>query len=156
MRKEIIIALRSQLTAFPALAYAHESGYIAEDPYDLIQTNKFPFFNIIPTPNSEIGKVDNVSFREMESHIIPILIQFATRSIIKNVAVMGDGATIGILDFMEDLWDGVSADRTIGGTVGGINPGTTIMIDVLELEDKDRIFIAGAELTIEFYKDIAL
>ena len=156
MIKQIIIALKAQLITYPALAaYASDAGYIVADPVELVRTGGFPFFNVVPGNPITVEKVDNVSFMEMERHIIPLVIQFATRSTTKDVAVMGDDVTTGLLDFMEDLWDGIKFDRTIGGTVNGIVPGFTIEITILELEGEQRIFVAGAEMRIEIYVDKA-
>jgi len=156
MIKEVITALKNQLTVYPALAaYASDSGYIAEDPYELVQSNKMPFFNINPQ-GQVVEKLDDMSFTDIERHTMQFVIQFATRAMAKNVAVMGDDTRTGILDFMDDIWSGIISDRTIGGTVDGITPGYAIAIDVIELEDQQRIFVAGAEMIVEFFRDVAL
>lgn len=150
--KSLINGLKTQLSDYSGLSYASDSGHVVQDPYELVKKNSFPFFNIEPIGET-IDKVDSVSFREMERTTYTIIIQLATRSLKKNVAILGDNNITGILDFIDDVWEAIKSDRTIGGVVNGITPGTSIGIDIIELDDGERSFTAVAEMTIEFYTD---
>jgi hypothetical protein len=151
--KDVVNALKGQLDSNATLlAYAKDSGYVAHDPRDLVQTNKFPFYNILPM-GTRIEKVGNVSFKELERVVYTVSIQFATRAQKVNIAMLGDSTRKGIFDFQEDLWSAITADRTLSGAVYGILPGSSVNIDMIETEDQERLYIAGAEMTIEFYRD---
>jgi len=156
--KNTIIALWNQFKAAPSLDYANDSGFHSRDVLKLIQLNKFPFYNILPFPGSDskkIEEIDGLSFQNSERHICSIQIQYAVRAMFPKVAIMGDElkAVIGILDFQDDLWDVINSDKTLGGVVNGILPGTAIGFDMIQDTD-DKIFIAGGEITIQFYKDV--
>jgi len=155
--KSVITALLNQLKNHPTLSYAFQSAYIAEDPYELMEKDRFPFFNVVPGDERiEVG-VDNTSNLEFERHIYPVTVQYATRSMNLNIAIMGDDAKnkIGILDFSNDIWSVIRFDITLNGVVEGLVPSTTsISKDFLQGEDK--MFTAIAEIKIEFYKDFGL
>jgi hypothetical protein len=162
--KNVIIALWNQFKAAPVLAYANDSGYHSRDVEKLVQLNKFPFYNIIPFPGSDSKRIEEVpginskmSFKDVERHICTISIQYAVRAMEPNVAIMGDDlkAIVGILDFQDDMWDVIKSDPTLGGAVRGFLPGTSIGFDMIQ-DTEDRIFIAGGEMTIQFYKDVFL
>jgi hypothetical protein len=154
--KDVLEALANQLKNYDTLYYASNSGYIANDPYTLVKIDNFPFYNLAPT-SIRIEQVDNIPFKQMERRIYAISIQFATKAIEQNIAVMGNEDHKGIMEFQKDLWTGIISDRTLGDVVNGIIPGYDILIDVLELEDEAHRsigFVAGAEMSIEFYKDV--
>jgi hypothetical protein len=156
--KTVILALYNQLQVSPDLTYANPSGYHSESVLRLIQLNKFPFYNVIPFPGSDsyrIETVPNMSFKDIERHIYRIQIQYAVRAMAVNEAIMGDitkGVT-GVLDFQKDMWDVITADITLGGTVRDILPGYSTGFDMVQ-DEEDKLFIAGGEMTIEFYKDV--
>lgn len=150
--KTLITSLKTQLENYAGLSYASKTAYVAKNPIALMEKNRYPFFNVLPE-GTVTEKVDNISFTEMERNIHTVVIQLATMSLKEDVCVMGDNNTTGMLDFIDDIWSGIKSDRTIGGSVNGILPGSTVNIDILELGDEDRVFVAQAELRIEFYKD---
>ena len=152
--KEILIALANQLRNYPDLSFASEYSYVAEDPYELMEQNRYPFWNIVPGDERR-EPLEEMSEVEMERHIYPITIQFATRSMRINVAVMGDPENniIGILDFSDHIYQAIIFDRTLDNVVDGILPGSSVPRDYLK---DDSMFIARAEMTVEFYKDIGL
>jgi len=153
--KDVINALSGQLLSYSGLDYAYDSGHTAENVIELIQLNRFPFWNLVPD-GVRYEKVDNVPFTQMERKIYPIVIQFATRSMEMNRAVMGHTATgkKGILDFSDDLWEAIKSDRTLGGVVRGVLPEFTINIEILDATgDQDKFFVAAAETTIEFFSE---
>jgi hypothetical protein len=152
--KRVITALQNQLKNFPGLSYASLNANVAEDTWDLVEKNKFPFFNILPDNKKILRGIDGVSRNELERHVFPITIQFACASMRLNVAMMGDEANEvkGILEFSDDIWDAINFDLTIGGTVDGILPGDSeIPTDYVKGEDSK--FLAQAEIKIEFYRD---
>ena len=157
--KRTITALKNQLKNHPILAYASNYAYVANDPYQLMEKDKFPFFNIVPGDSRIQRGVDGISKKEFERHILPITIQFATQSMELDIAIMGDDASdtyrVGILDFSDNIWDAVKFDETLGGVVEGIVPDdTAVPMDYIERDDTS--FIARAEIKIEFYRDIGL
>ena len=153
--KNLINALKDQLTGYAGLNYASESGYVASDVTHLVELNRFPFFNLVPG-NKRIEKTDNLSFKEMERHIYPVIIEFGTRSMDMDIAIIGDDTRKGILDFWDDIWAGIKSDRSVGDEVKGILPGIEITVNILKMEGDDSHFIAGAETTVEFYDDIPI
>lgn len=152
--KQIIIALLNQLNNHPSLEYAYKNSYIAEDPFELMEKNRFPFFNVVPG-DQRVEPLEDMSEQEIERHIYPVTVQFATSSMKINVAIMGDDANnkVGILDFSDDIWEAITFDRTLGGVVHGILPGYATPMDYLKDTDK---FIARSELIVEFYIDKGL
>ncbi len=158
--KKVIIALLNQLKNYPALSYANQSAYLAEDSYELMEKDKFPFFNIVPGDAKIEPGPDDMGKDEFERHIYPLDIQFATSSMELNIAIMGDDSSdtfrIGILDFSNHIWEAVRSDKTLGGIVDGIVPdNTSIPKDFIKDNDKN-MFIARAEIRVEFFKDIGL
>jgi len=151
--KELINELKSQLENYAPLSYASDSGFISENVLDLVKKSKFPFFNIVPG-DPRIEKVPEMSFEDAERRIMPISIQLGTSSMKLKVATMGSATKNGMLDFYEDIWDGIKSDRTVNGSVSGILPGATISIDLLTLEGERKGFIAAAEMEIEFFLDV--
>jgi len=151
----LINELNDQFQNYPDLYYTHRSGYVADDPFRLIQLDRFPFYNIMPDREG-IEKVDGVSFKEMERHVYVLEIQFAVRSMKKNNAIMGDPEEnlIGILGMKNDLWSCLISDRTVNKSVNGLLPGNDIDIDVFQIDDD--IFIAGGTMSVSYYRDIAL
>jgi hypothetical protein len=157
--KRTVTALLNQLKNHPDLSYAFQSAYVAEDPYELMEKDKFPFFNVVPSDARIERAVDDMSRKEFERHVFPVLIQFATTSMELNIAIMGDDNSdtyrVGILDFSDDIWTAIKFDETLGGIVDGILPdNTSIPMDYLERED--RFFVARAEIRVEFYRDVGL
>jgi hypothetical protein len=157
--KRTVLALSNQLKNFPDLSYASLSAYVAADPYQLMEKDKFPFFNIVPGDLRIERGPDKTSQKEFIRYILPVAIQFATSSMELNIAVMGDDNSetfrVGLLDFAEDIWNGVIFDETLGGAVDGILPkDTAIPMDYIARDD--LMFIARAEFKIEFYRDKGL
>ena len=151
--KDTITALRTTLEAYSGLSYAADSGYEDADVEQLVATLKFPFFNIT-CEGIETGPPPNINIRHLERNTISLLIQFATRSMKKTIAKQGDTGHTGVYDFSEDIWDAIRADPTLGSVVGGYLPGSSVAIDVVEVQgDTDRYFIGAAEMRIKFYKD---
>lgn len=152
---DLINELNNQFKNYPDLYYAKDSGYVSDDPFRLIQLDRFPFYNIMPE-GELIEKVDGISFKEMERHIFTLEIQFAVRSIRKNNAIMGNKEENikGILEMKDDLWSCIISDRTVNKTVNGVLPGSGADIEVFQMDDD--IFIAGGTLLISYYSDLAL
>lgn len=152
--EDVILAVLTQLKAFPQLSFAKECAYIAEDPYELLEKNRFPFYNVFPG-DERVVETDGIPFSQFERHIYPVTIQFATRSLRINVAIMGDVTTgaVGILKFSDYIWNAITFDRTLGGLVDGLMPKTDVPKDFLK--DNDQ-FIARSEIVMEFFKDVAL
>jgi hypothetical protein len=144
-------ALRTQLINYADLSYAKDSGYEDEDVEDLIQKNRFPFFNIY-AEGEEITKVENVGFENMERHIINMVIQFASKSMKLKEAKTG---THGLYNFKNDIWKAIRSDKTLGGNVLGFLPPANIIIDIMQTGE-EKFFIAGAEMRIKFVKDLAI
>jgi hypothetical protein len=153
----VLTALLTQLKAYSDLSYAAQSAYIAEDSFALMELNRFPFYNIVPGDERIETGPNNMSSLDIERHIYPVTIQFATSSSRVNVAIMGDDANNikGILQFSNDLWSGVKFDRTLNGTVQGVTPHLAIPKNFMKDASSD-LFIAQAEMTIEFFKDVGL
>lgn len=141
------------------VAYLNESGYYCRDTFELVQLNKYPFFNVIPTPTNtiEVSSTAGISNKDMERHIYNVTIQFATRSLVINTALMGDDVKNikGLFDVYEDIMASIRIDETIGKTVDGLLPGTSINFDVAQ-DVEDKYFIAVGEISIKFYKDVGL
>jgi hypothetical protein len=148
--KTILLSLSNQLNNYPTLEYAKKSNYIAEDPYELMGRNLYPFFNLMPG-DERIEPLEEMSENEFERHIFPVSIQFATRSLKINIALLGDDNHIGLLDFSRDIQEAIKFDKTLNYTVDGILPGSSIPKDTLK---DNNLFIARGEITIEFYRDI--
>ena len=152
--KNTITALRTQLEAASGLSYATDSGYEDADVEALVQRNKFPFFNIT-CEGWETGPVPNINLKHLERNTISLLIQFATRSLRKTIAKQGDGGQVGIYEFAEDVWEALREDSTLSANVGGTLPGSSVLIDVVEVQDgAEKYFIGAAEMRIRFYKDV--
>lgn len=152
--RTIVLALSNQLNNHPSLEFAYKCSYIAEDPFELMEKNRFPFFNIVPG-DKRVEPLEDMSEQEIERHVYPVTVQFATSSMKINVAIMGDDANnkVGILQFSNYIWEAIIFDRTLGGAVHGILPGYATPMDYLKDSDK---FIARSELTVEFYIDKGL
>lgn len=152
--KDTISALRTTLEGYSGLSYASDSGYEDADVEALVQTNKFPFFNIT-CESWETGPPPNLNIKHIERNTINVLIQFATRSLKKTIAKQGDSGTNGIYDFAEDIWDAIIQDPTLGDYVHGYLPGSSVDITVVEAEgNEERYFIGAAEMRVKFYKDV--
>ena len=156
--KTLITNLRELLANSPTLDYAKDSGYVSMDVADLVKTSKFPFFNVVPG-RTRIMKADAMRLGEIERHIYQVTIQLATRSMKMNVSVMGDGTITGILDFAADAWTVLKSDRTVNSAVDGmiifdIDPDAGIEIEPIAFEDEQKRIIVGAEITVDYYKDI--
>ncbi len=147
--KNVLLALANQLSNHPSLDYSKECSYIAEDPYELMEKNKFPFWNIVPGDERR-EPLEKMSEVQIQRFIYPVSIQFATRSMRINIAVMGDDNHVGILDFSKHIQEAIDFDPTLGETVDGVLPGSSIPRDYLKDND---LFISRAEMSIEFYKD---
>lgn len=151
-----ITALRDQLVAASGLDYAKDSGYENRDVLELVQKNKYPFFNIIST-GKRVGPTDGLDIKQFERHTISIVIQLATRAQSLKVALSGDDSRTGMYDFVEDIWTAIKTDRTLGGAVNGYVPGSSIEIEVIDAGgEQERLFIAAAEMKLQFYKDMGL
>lgn len=139
--------------------YLNDSGYYCRDTFELVQLNRYPFFNVIPTPTNtiEVSNPAGISNKDIERHIYNITIQFATRSLIINTVLMGDDVKQikGLFDVWSDIWKAIKIDRTISGTVSGLLPASSINFDVAQ-DTIDKYYIAVGEVNIKFYKDIAL
>lgn len=153
--KAVLNALLNQLNSFSDLSYAHKYGYISRDPFELVEKNNFPFYNVFPGVK-RVAATDNLSIKEFERHVYPVTIHFATASMLINVAIMGDDkvGTIGILDLADDIWAAIILDRTLGGIVDGILPGYEAPWDMLKGESDN--FVAIGEIVVEFFKDKAI
>lgn len=151
--KDTISALRTQLQDYAGLSYASDSGYEDADVEQLVVSNKFPFFNIT-CEGMETGPTDNMRLSHFERNTVSLLIQFATRSAKKVIAKQGDSGHVGIYDFAEDIWDAIRSDTTLGAVVNGYLPGSSVAIEVVEVEGPDnKFFLGAAEMRIKFYKD---
>ena len=150
-----IQALATILSNDPLLSYAHASGYANADVGELIELDRFPFFNVICAPgNEEYKKTDEFIFTQIERHILPITIQYAVRFMAANYAVLGDGTNPGIAEFTKNIWTIIKKDRTLGRVVSGIVPGTPIIISPVKVvTNESAVFIEGREMTIQFYRD---
>ncbi len=152
--KDTISALRTTLEGYSGLSYAVDSGYEDADVELLVQTNKFPFFNIT-CEGWETGPPPKIDIRHLERNTINVLIQFATRAMKKTIAKQGDSGRVGVYEFAEDIWAAIIQDPTLGNQVGGYLPGSSVSIDVVEVQgDEERYFIGAAEMRVKFYKDI--
>ena len=115
---DTISALRTQLLENATLAtYASDSGYEDADVQALVQSNKYPFFNIT-SDGWETRPTDKMKLEHFERHVINVVIQFATRALKATIAKQGDSSHVGIYDFAEDIWAAIKADKTLGGVVG--------------------------------------
>ncbi len=151
---ETTAALRAQFLATPALYYCHDSGFEEADVEQLIQVNKFPFFNIL-AESWTVMPTDNMNIKDVERREIDILIQFATRALKPLIAKQGDTGHIGLYQFADDLWDAIVSDPTIGGIVDGYTPGSSIQMATTSIEiESERFFIGAAEMRVKFHKDI--
>lgn len=141
------------------VAYLNESGYYCRDTFELVQLNRYPFFNVIPTPTMTIETTtpENISSKDIRRIIYSVIIQFATRSLVISTALMGDNVKNikGLFDVYEDIMASIRIDETIGKTVDGLLPGTSINFDVAQ-DVEDKYFIAVGEISIKFYKDVGL
>lgn len=154
--KTLLLALKAQLEADATLAtYASDSGYIAKDSYTLVQYDKFPFFNLFPL-GIRYERVTEVSFKEMNRKILPVRIDLACKNMNLDVSMLGDANNTGLLDFIDNIWSAIIADRTVGNSVNGVMPEFNVVTDTLQLEDDDRSFVSASEMIVEFYRDVAL
>lgn len=151
-----ITALKDQLLAAAGLDYAHNSGYENQDVIELVQLNKYPFFNVV-SDGKRVGPTSGLDIKDFERHTINIIIQLATRASKLNVALSGDDSRVGMYQFCDDVLDAIKADKTLSGAVNGYLPGSSIEIAVIDTgAGQDRVFVAGAEIRLQFYKDIGL
>lgn len=155
--KDVTEALRDQLVAYSGLVYAKDSGYAGNDATVLVQLNKFPFFNIVPV-NQLITRMPNMSFDELRRNTFEVQIQFAVFAIKADDAITGTASNKGIMDFSKDLLDGIFSDETLGNIVTGFpEEDQEINIDFLTIDDPEgQRYIAGGEMNVKFYKDIAV
>lgn len=139
--------------------YLNESGYYCRDTFELVQLNKYPFFNVIPAPTNtvEVSSPAGISNSNIERHIYNVTIQFATRSLVINTALIGDDVKKikGLFDVWADIWKAIKIDRTVSGTVSGLLPASTINFDVAQ-DTIDKYYIAVGEINLKFYKDMGL
>jgi len=137
--------------------YLNDSGYYCRDTFELVQLNRYPFFNVIPTPTNtiEVSSPTGISNKDIERHIYNVTIQFATRSLVINTALMGNDVKKikGLFDVWADIWKAIKIDRTVSGTVSGLLPASTINFDVAQ-DVNDKYYIAVGEITLKFYKDV--
>lgn len=152
MIAETITKLREILES--SLTYANASGYEDANIEELVQLNKYPFFNIT-CEGWETTQPNNMSIRAVERNVINILIQCATRALTLQVAKQGDSGRIGIYEMLEDIWTAIRTNPNLDKTVDGYLPGSSVIIDVVEAEgNNERYFIGAAEMRIKLYKDI--
>lgn len=153
--KKTIDALAEQLRNYSDLRFAKESGFASRDISELIQIGDYPFFNVTYALTDELyERFDDFSQDEMERHNLPMSIQYATRAVEKNVAVLGDNNNVGILDFGDFIWKAVKFDRTLGGVVSGIKRPLLMTITPFEiLPEEPGIFKEAREMIITFYRD---
>jgi len=150
---DTITALRTQLQAASGLSYASDSGYEDADVVEMVQSNKFPFFNIT-CEGWTTSPTDKMRLENFERITMDILIQFATRALKLTIAKQGDSSHIGIYEFADDIWTAIKADKTLGSVVHGYRPGSEVSITVVEAGDAtNRYYIGAAEMRVKFYKD---
>lgn len=133
-----------------------QEGYYCKDTFELIQLNKYPFFNVIPSPTATIETTTpaDMSITDIERIIYSVIIQFATRSLVIGTALVGDDVkkVKGLLDVYEDIMQAIKIDKTVGNTVNGLLPGSAINFDVAQ-DINDKYYIAVGEINLKFYKD---
>lgn len=151
--ESVLAALRNQLTT--AISYCKDSGYIARDPYKLMQMDKYPWFNLTPE-GILFEEIEDMPREYAERRIYIINVQFAERSMNRSVATLGDTNIIGLFPFLDDIMDAIRADLTLNSTVDGKEIASSFVSDIVELQDERNIFIAGGELIVRFYKDVVL
>jgi len=61
----------------------------------------------------------------------------------------------GLLDVYEDIMQAIKIDKTIGNTVNGLLPGSSINFDVAQ-DINDKYYVAVGEINLKFYKDMGL
>ena len=151
---ELMTQLRDILTA--EISYCSDSGYINRNSWDLVEGDKFPFFNIIK-PSQTIKPVNNMGFNDIERRVYKIEIQFATSALNERTALTGDDNNNGIEEFAEDILTAIKTDFTCNGSVQGLNPeNETIEWEyVPEVLFLKNAYIARATITLEYYKDVA-
>jgi len=136
-----------------------QEGYYCKDTFELIQLNKYPFFNIVPSPTMTIETTSptDIPIADIERIIYSVIIQFATRSLIIGTALVGDDIkkVKGLLDVYEDIMQAIKIDKTIGNTVNGLLPGSAINFDVAQ-DINDKYYVAVGEINLKFYKDMGL
>ena len=134
-----------------------QEGYYCKDTFELIQLNKYPFLNIVPSPTMTIETTSptGMAIVDIERIVYTVIIQFATRSIVIGTALIGDDVkkVKGLLDVYEDIMQAIKIDKTIGNTVSGLLPGSSINFDVAQ-DVNDKYYIAVGEITLKFYKDV--
>jgi len=134
-----------------------QEGYYCKDTFELIQLNKYPFFNVVPSPTMTIETTSptGMAIVDIERIVYTVIIQFATRSIVIGTALIGDDVkkVKGLLDVYEDIMQAIKIDKTIGNTVSGLLPGSSINFDVAQ-DVNDKYYIAVGEITLKFYKDV--
>lgn len=151
--KESLTALKNQIVN--NVSYLTEGhGYIKSDSWDLIQKDKFPFFNIVNV-GTKIIEVPRMSFKEAERHIIDFQIEYAVSSFDINELYEGDSNNVGIDEFTEDIWSAIKTDFTLNGVVDG----QPVDDEGMEWEAAPGIlkpnlaYIAGYTMRLKFYKD---
>lgn len=134
-----------------------QEGYYCKDTFELIQLNKYPFCNIVPSPTMTIETTSptGMAIVDIERIVYTVIIQFATRSIVIGTALIGDDVkkVKGLLDVYEDIMQAIKVDKTVGNTVSGLLPGSSINFDVAQ-DVNDKYYIAVGEITLKFYKDV--
>jgi len=134
-----------------------QEGYYCKDTFELIQLNKYPFFNVVPSPTMTIETTSptGMAIVDIERIVYTVIIQFAARSIVIGTALIGDDIkkVKGLLDVYEDIMQAIKIDKTIGNTVSGLLPGSSINFDVAQ-DVNDKYYIAVGEITLKFYKDV--
>lgn len=154
MITEIITAIQKHLTT--EISYASDSGYVDKDIDELVQSNKFPFFNVI-CEGWEVAEPEGMNRKAMERNIIRVLIQFATRSAKIIEAKLGNSSKAGIYDFAEDIWVALRTNPTLDGLTTDLSPTHSTDISVVEAAgNNERYFVAGAEMRIYYIKDVGL
>jgi hypothetical protein len=146
-----IATLNAKVKALLAtITYAQDSGYADADVMDLVQINKFPFYNVI-CEGYTVGNAGNIKMRHLERWTYSILIQCAVQAMTLNVARVGDDTRVGIYEFTEDIRAALKSDTTLDGEVYGMEIDSSIDIDVSST-GRDT-FIGAAEIRIKYYED---
>jgi len=150
----VITAVKSKLAS--SILYAKDSGYEDADVYELVQLNKYPFFNVTADDGLSIGDAEKIREPYGERWEFKILIHLGVQAMKMEIAKRGDNTRPGIYRFAEDVWAALKSDPTLGGVVWGMVPGAEITIDVAGINrKKDSFFLGAAEIRISFFKDVS-
>ena len=151
MIQNITSAIKTKLAS--SLTYASDSGYEDANIDELVQSNKYPFFNVL-AEGWEIDRPNGMSRTQVERWTVSILIQFAVRALKVQEAKQGSSGRVGIYEMAEDIWTALK-NETLSGEISGILPQSSVAIDVIESEgNNERYFIGAAEMRIKAFKDI--